>query len=101
MDVIVNEAVGQLLHGKAEQTSADGLHDILYEFRAVGFYAFPFLGGSYIHVRDEFATELVLINVGLYVGEYYAGRKFDKSNHFAWECFGTGMEGLISNPVKS
>ena len=43
VDVTDDEAVPESLHGVAEDVAADGLDDVLYEFRTVRFDAFPFL----------------------------------------------------------
>ena len=40
MDVSDDEAVPESLHGVAEDVAADGLHDVLYELRTIGFDAF-------------------------------------------------------------
>lgn len=41
MDVPDDEAMPEGLHSIAEDVAADGLDDILHEFRPVGFNAFP------------------------------------------------------------
>lgn len=80
MDVTADEAVGQILHSKAEKIPADSLYDVLHELRTVGFDAFPLLCRSDSHVGDGFAAELVLTDARLYVREYSVGRKFDEEH---------------------
>lgn len=43
MDVSDDEAMAECLHGIAEDVATNCLNDILHEFRAVGFDAFPLL----------------------------------------------------------
>ena len=43
MNVTDDEAVPESLHGIAEDVAADGLNDVLHEFRTIGFDALPFL----------------------------------------------------------
>lgn len=80
MDMTADEAVGEVPHCEAEKIPADGLHDILHEFRTVGFDAFPLLCGSNIHVGDRFAAILVFTDTGLNVGEHSAGGKLDEEH---------------------
>ena len=53
----------------AKDVSADRLHDVLNEFRSVGFDAFPFLCGSNTFVGDVFTAELILNDTRLHIGE--------------------------------
>lgn len=80
MDVAADEAVGEVLHCEAEKIPADRLYDILYEFRTVGFNAFPFLCGSDAHVGNGFAAECIFADPGFHVGEKPAGRKLDEKH---------------------
>lgn len=75
MDMTADEAVGEVLHSKDQKIPADSLHDILHEFWAVGFDAFPFLCGADTHVGNGFAAEGILSDAGLHVGEQPAGGK--------------------------
>ncbi len=43
MNVADDEAVPERFHSVTEDVAADGLDDVLYEFRTVRFDAFPFL----------------------------------------------------------
>ena len=43
MNVTDDEAVPERFHSVTEDVAADGLDDVLYEFRTVRFDAFPFL----------------------------------------------------------
>lgn len=67
MDMADDKAVAEGLHGIAEDIPADGLHDVLHEFRTVGFDAFPFLRGADANVGDGFAAELVSSDTGFHI----------------------------------
>lgn len=43
MNVTNDEEVSESLHGVTEDVAADGLNDVLHEFRTIGFDALPFL----------------------------------------------------------
>ena len=43
MNMTDDETVPESLHGIAEDVAADGLNDVLHEFRTIGFDALPFL----------------------------------------------------------
>lgn len=53
MDVSDDEAMPESFHGVAEDVPADCLDDIFYEFRPVGFNAFPFLCGTHAFIGDR------------------------------------------------
>lgn len=67
MDVPDNEAVPEGLHSIAEDVAADGLNDILHEFRTIGFDAFPFLCRSHAFIGDGFSAELIGADPGLHI----------------------------------
>ena len=69
--------IGKILHSVAQQISGYSLYNIFYEFRTVGFYAFPFLGGTDALVGDGFTAESVFTNLWLHIAEYSAGRELD------------------------
>ena len=46
MDMSADLLIGKILHSGAQQISGYGLYDIFHKLRTVGFYAFPFLGGT-------------------------------------------------------
>ena len=69
MNVTDDKTVPECFHGVTEDVAADGLDDIFYELRTVGFYAFPFLCGSNTFISYGFAAELILTNTRLHVGE--------------------------------
>ena len=58
MNVSDDEAVPECFHSIAEDISADGLDNVLYEFRTVGFNVFSFLCGFNTFIGDGFATVL-------------------------------------------
>lgn len=61
--------MSESLHGVAEDVAADGLNNILHEFRTVRFDAFPFLCRSDSFVSDGLSAILVFSDTGLYIGE--------------------------------
>lgn len=69
MDVPDDEAMPEGLHSIAEDVAADGLDDILHEFRPVGFNAFPFLCGADTFIGDGFSAELIDTDAGLHIRE--------------------------------
>lgn len=77
MDMATDLLIGKILHSVAQQISGYSLYNIFYEFRTVGFYAFPFLGGADAFVGDGFTAESVFINLWLHIAEYSAGRELD------------------------
>ena len=72
MNMTDDEAVPESLHGIAEDVAANGLDDVLYEFRTVRFDAFPLLCGSDSFVSDGFAALLVFSDTGFHVGQQAA-----------------------------
>ena len=64
MNVTDDEAVPESFHCIAKDVSADRLHDVLNEFRSVGFDAFPFLCGSNTFIGDGFTAILVFSDTG-------------------------------------
>lgn len=50
MDVTNDKAVPKYLHSIAENITADGLGDILYELRTVGFDASPLFGRAHAFI---------------------------------------------------
>ena len=69
MDMPDDKALPEGLHGIAENVPADSLHDVFYELGTIGFDAIPLLCRSNTFVGDGFATELVLTDARLHVGE--------------------------------
>lgn len=59
MDMTDNETVPKGIHSIAEDVVADGLDDILHEFRSVGFNAFPLLCRAHAFIGDGFSAELI------------------------------------------
>ena len=80
MNVPDDEAVSECLHGIAEDIAADGLDDILNEFRPVGFNAFPFLCRAYAFIGGGFSAELIGSDPGLHVCKSASGRKLDEEH---------------------
>ena len=78
MNVTDDEAVPESFHCIAKDVSADRLHDVLNEFRSVGFDAFPFLCGSYTFIGDRFSAVLIFTDSGLHIGEQTTGGEFDE-----------------------
>lgn len=72
MDMTDDKTVPEGLHGTAENVAADGLDDILHEFRTVGFNAFPFLCRTDAFICDGFPAEPVLTDTGFYIGQVTA-----------------------------
>lgn len=75
MDVTDNEAVREITHGEAEGVTADSLDDVLYEFGAVGFDAFPLLCGTHAFIGDGIPAEPVFPDLRLYVRKVPARRE--------------------------
>lgn len=111
MDMADNEAVGEILHGEAQQVTGYGLDDILNEFWTVRFDAFPFLGRSHTFIGDGFPAEAVLSNLGLHVGELPAGREGNEEHPaFVLEAdavhgcadtfFDRGLYGIVNIPPE-
>ena len=80
MDMPDDEAVGERVHGMTEKIPADGLDDVLCEFRTVGFDALPFFGGTDAFIGDGLTAEAVFSDPWLYVGETSAGGKADEEH---------------------
>lgn len=59
MDVSDDKAVPECLHSKAEDVTADGLNDVFYELRTVGFDTFPFFCRAHAFICDGFSAELI------------------------------------------
>lgn len=69
VDMTDDPVIPEVLHGIAEDITADRLHDVLYEFRTVGFDSAPFLCGIRAVVGDGFCAVLVESHLGLHIGE--------------------------------
>ena len=69
MNVTDDKAVPERFHGVAENVAADGLDDILHEFRSVGFNAFPLLRRANTFIGDGFSAELIDTDAGLHIRE--------------------------------
>lgn len=80
MNVSADSLIGEVSHGIAEEVSGDCLHDILYEFRTIGFYAFPFLGGADAFISDRFTAEAILSDTWLHIAEPSTGGKSDEKH---------------------
>ena len=80
VDMTDDTVIPEVLHGIAEDIAADRLHDVLNEFRTVGFDAAPFLCGIRAIVGDGFGAVLVESHLGLHIGEPSAGWEFDKKH---------------------
>ena len=80
MNVTDDEAVPESFHCIAKDVSADRLHDVLNEFRSVGFDAFPFLCGSYTFIGDRFSAVLIFTDSGLHIGEQTTGGELDEEH---------------------
>ena len=74
MDMAADQLIGEGAHGEHQKISGDGLHDIFYKFRTVGFDTFPFFGGSDTFIGDGFSAEAIFADAGLYITELPAGR---------------------------
>ena len=74
MDVGDNVHATQRLYGIAENVAADGLRNVFHELRAVGFNPYPLFREIQSHVGNGFATELILSNARLHIGEPSAAR---------------------------
>ena len=69
MDVSDDETMPESHHCIAEDVAADGLDDILHEFRPIRFNAFPLLGGANTFIGDGFSAELIGADAGLHIRE--------------------------------
>lgn len=76
--VSADKAMVQRPHGVGQDIPADGLYDVLDEFRTVGFDAAPFLLGIDAQISDGLAAELVLTDAGLHIGQAATGRQRDE-----------------------
>lgn len=75
-----DKAVRKVLHCEAEKIAADGLDDVLDEFRTVGFDSFPFLCGADAHVGDGFTAEGIFFDTGFYVRKHSAREKLNEEH---------------------
>ena len=80
MDMSHDKAVGEGVHGVTKDVTGYSLHDVLHEFRTVGFDAFPLLGGADAFVGDRLAAELVFTELWLHIGKVSAGRQADEEH---------------------
>ena len=64
-----DETMPESHHCIAEDVAADGLDDILHEFRPIRFNAFPLLGGANTFIGDGFSAELIGADAGLHIRE--------------------------------
>lgn len=80
MDMPDDKAVAESFHSIAEDVTADGLNDILHEFRSVGFNAFPLLRRANTFIGNGFSAELIGANPRLHVGKSASGRKLDEKH---------------------
>ena len=80
MDVSADKAVAQRPHGVAQDVPADGLHDVLHEFRAVAFDPLPFFRRTDAFIGDRFATEFVLADLWFHICQPPAGWKLDEQH---------------------
>lgn len=69
MDMSDNETVPEGLHSITENVAADGLDNILHEFRPVGFDAFPLLCRAHAFIGDGFSAELIGTDPGFHIGK--------------------------------
>ena len=67
MDMADDKTVGEGSHAVAENVSADGLDQVLNDFRAVTFDAGPVFCAVVPHVGDALTAELILSDPGLHV----------------------------------
>ena len=75
-----DKAVAKSFHSIAEDVAADGLNDILYELRSVGFNAFPLLRGTDTFIGDGFTAELIGTDSRLHIGKSASGRELDEKH---------------------
>ena len=75
-----NKAVRKGFHGIGQDVPTDCLHNVLHEFRTVGFDSAPFLCGTYAFIGDRFPTELIDPDPGLDIGQPPAGGKLDEEH---------------------
>ena len=80
MHVPADEAVAQGPHGVGQDVPADGLHNVLDEFRTVTFDPTPFLLGVDTHVGDGLPSETVLSDPGLHIGKPASGGQGDEEH---------------------
>lgn len=80
MNMTDDEAVPKSLHSIAEDIATYGLNDIFYEFRSVGFNAFPLLCGADAFISDGFTAEMIGSDPGLNICEPASGRKLDEEH---------------------
>ena len=68
MNMPDDKTMAKSFHSVAENVAADGLDDILHEFRSVGFNAFPLLRRANTFIGDRFSAKLIGANPGLHIG---------------------------------
>ena len=69
MNMPDDKTMAKSFHSVAENVAADGLDDILHEFRSVGFNAFPLLRRANTFIGDGFSAKLIGANPGLHIGK--------------------------------
>jgi hypothetical protein len=80
MDVSNDEAVGESLHGIAEDVPADCLNDVLDKFGAIRFDALPGFCASDAIVADGFSAEAVLSKPWVDIAEPSSRRQGDEED---------------------
>lgn len=111
MDVSDYETMPESFHGIAEDIAADGLDDILYKLRSVGFDAFPFLCGANAFISDRFSAELIGSNPGLRICKPASRRKLDEEHatfvkeldaaNFSFDLLGdSGFDSAVNVPLE-
>ena len=87
MDMTADKAVGEVTHSKTEKISGDCLHDVLNEFWAVAFDAFPFLGRADAFIGYGFTAESIFSDARFNVAKSSTGRKLDEEHSTSTEEF--------------
>lgn len=102
-----DKTVGESSDGIHQDIPADCLDDVFYEFRTVGFDAFPLLSGTYAFVGYGFTAELVFAYLWFDVGEASAGRKLDEKHSALifeydsfYSCLGSLLDSCFYCPVN-
>ncbi len=80
MNVLNDKAVPECLHSIAENVTADGLNDVFYELRTVGFDAFPFFCGAHAFICDGFSAELICADSRFHICKSASGRKLNEEH---------------------
>ena len=90
-----DEAVTQGHHSVGQNISADGLSDVLHDFRTIALDAFPFLCTARTFIGYDFTTELIFSNTGLYIAKpsasvlsWIASFAARSTSHQNWTIFG-------------